>query len=106
MDQCDWWKYIGIDGENEPVIADDMLPSLWDWARLCWLGGRPGWGVCCVTNNVIVIVIDIVIVINAMVMVLYDCWLGGRSGWGICCVPYILRIKVMLMRRIMMKKKR
>ena len=91
-----WISAIGenqfnIDGENEPVIADDMLASLWDWACLCWLGWRTGWGVCCVTNNVIVI--DIVIVINAMVMVLYDCWLGGRPGWGVCCVPYILRMK-------------
>ena len=83
LDQCDWWKYIGIDGENEPVIADDMLPSLWDWARLCWLGGRPGWGVCCVTNNVMVIVVDIVIVINTMMLsirfMIVD-WVGGPVG--------------------------
>ena len=33
----------------EPVIADDMLASLWDRTRLRWLCGRPRWRVCRVT---------------------------------------------------------
>ena len=33
----------------EPVIADDMLPPLWDRTCLRWLCGRPRWRVCRVT---------------------------------------------------------
>ena len=91
---------FGMDGDHEPVIADDMLPSLWYWARLCWLGGRPGWGVCCVTNMLLLLILLLVLISLLLLILLLIgwlwcsiiglCWLSGRPGWGVCCIPNII----------------